>query len=194
MTCEEVRLLQSPYLDSELDARTTVEVQQHLKSCPDCACLFAEGQKLEAHLKTALNQGSRTNALWEQIERSVTGAPTAARSRVPVRVSPAGGGTLILAALVERIRAGLRRSPSAWAGLAAAWAVILLLNLTAREPATRPLAGQRVPSASEMRFAWKQKQLLMADLAFAVEPAPAAESKAAPWNPRSDRQKDNLNT
>ena len=193
MTCEEVRLLQSPYLDSELDTKTTVDIQDHLKSCPDCACLLAEGQKLEAQLKAGLNQGSRTSALWEQIERSVADLPSAARSRVPVRVSQPPGWNTVLSALVEQIQAGLRRSPRAWAGMTAVWAVILLLNLTAREPATRPVAGQRVPSASEMRFAWKQKQLLMADLALATETTPADESKAAPRSPRSDRQNNNLN-
>ena len=194
MTCEEVRLLHGCYLDSELDARTTAEMEQHLKSCPDCACLFAEEQKLEARLKAGLNQGSQTSALWDRIERSVAGAPSAAGHRVLVRVSPAGGGNLVLSALFGRIRAGLRRSPRAWAGLAAAWALILLLDLTAREPGTTPLAGQRVPSASEMRFAWEQKQLLMADLAFAMELGPVEESKVAPRSPRSDRHNGNLNT
>jgi anti-sigma factor RsiW len=194
MTCEEVRSLQSPYLDSELDAKTTVEIQQHLKSCPDCVSLFAEEQKLEAQLKAGLNQGSRTRALWEQIEGSVGSPSSGARARAPIRVSPPRGWSAVFSALVEQIQTGLRRSPRAWAGLAAAWGIILLLDLAAREPDARPVAGQRVPSAAEMRFAWKQKQLLMADLAFALESGPADESKAAPRGPHSDRQRDNLNT
>ena len=66
--------------------------------------------------------------------------------------------------------------------------MILVLNFAAREPDARLVTGQGVPSVSEMRFAWKQKQLLMADLAFALEPAPADKPKAAPPSPHSDRQ------
>ena len=82
MRCEEVQSLHGPYLDSELDARTSLEIEQHLKSCPDCARLFAEEQKLEARLKAGLTRGSRTPALWEQIERAVLRrCACAARSR-----------------------------------------------------------------------------------------------------------------
>ena len=74
------------------------------------------------------------------------------------------------------------------------WVVILVLDLAAREPDAPLVAGQEVPSASEMRFALKQKQLLMAELAFTSEPAPADKPKPAPPSPRSDRRKETLNT
>ena len=54
--------LQGPYLDSELDAKTTLEIEQHLAGCPACARLFAEEQKLEARMKAGLNRGPRTAA------------------------------------------------------------------------------------------------------------------------------------
>ena len=44
-----------------------------------------------------------------------------------------------------------------------------------------------------MRFALKQKQLLMAELAFTSEPAPADKPKAAPPSPRSERRNETLN-
>jgi anti-sigma factor RsiW len=195
MRCEEVQSLHGPYLDSELEARTTIEIEQHLKSCPDCARLFAEEQKLEARLKAGLTQGSRSPALWERIERAVVAAePAAARSGRPGRVSEPGAWQALLSALGEQLQAGLRRSPGAWAGLALVWGLILVLDLTAREPNSRLVTGQGIPSVSEMRFAWKQKQLLMADLAFALEPAPAGKSSPARPSPHSDRQKENLNT
>ena len=121
-------------------------------------------------------------------------APAAARSGHPSRVSPPAGWQALLAALGKQVQAGLRRSPRAWAGLAAVWGVIFLLDLTAREPNARIEVGQGAPSVSEMRFAWKQKQLLMADPAFISEPAPADRSKPAPPTPHSHRQTDNLNT
>jgi len=42
MKCDEVQTLHGPYLDSELDAKNSLEIQQHLKTCPGCARLFAE--------------------------------------------------------------------------------------------------------------------------------------------------------
>ena len=167
-------------MDSELDARTSLEIEQHLKACPDCARLFAEEQKLEARLKAGLNRGARTAALWEQIERSVVAA---APSACPLAAfDPASrslpGGTALLAALGEQLQAGWRRSPWAWAGLAAAWVVILALNFAAREPDAPLVAGQRVPSASEMRFALKQKQLLMAELAARARTGSGGQAEA----------------
>ena len=48
MKCDEVQTMQGPYLDSELDAKTTLEIEHHLAVCPACAHLFAQEQKLEA--------------------------------------------------------------------------------------------------------------------------------------------------
>jgi hypothetical protein len=73
------------------------------------------------------------------------------------------------------------------------WVGIVGLNFAAREPDAPLMAGQQAPSASEMRFALKQKQLLMADLAATSEPAPAEKPKAAPPSPRSDRRNETLN-
>src|SRR5260370_696526 len=36
MKCAEVRKFVQLYLDSELDARNSFEVEQHLESCPEC--------------------------------------------------------------------------------------------------------------------------------------------------------------
>jgi len=55
------------------------------------------------------------------------------------------------------------------------------------------MAGHPAPSASEMRFAVKQKQLLMAELAVTSEPAPADKPKAAPPSPHSERRNETLN-
>ena len=40
MRCHEARNLLGPYLDSELDAKASLEVAQHLESCEDCARVF----------------------------------------------------------------------------------------------------------------------------------------------------------
>lgn len=195
MKCDEVQALHGPYLDSELDARTTVEIQQHLKACAECVRLFDEEEKLEARIKAGLKQGPRTPALWAQIEREVaTIASSASRPRSPAQVSPPVGWPVVLGAFWAQLRASRQTSRWAWAGLAAVWAVILALNGAAREPDAPTVAGKQLPPAAEVRFAVRQKHLLMADLAFATEPVPADKPKAAPLSPRSDRRKATLNT
>jgi hypothetical protein len=194
MKCDEIRPLQSAYLDSELDARTTLEIQQHMKSCMGCARVFAEEQRLEARMKAGLNRGERTGPLWDQIERSVAAAALVRGcTRPPTGVSQPAGWRHLLSRIGEQLQSGWRRSRWAWSGLAAVWVVILLLDFTAREPDTTLVAGQRVPTPSEMRLAWKQKEQLMAELAVTIEPAPADKPKPAPPKPRSDRRNGTLN-
>jgi len=41
MNCHEIQSLTGPYLDSELDAKTSLGIQQHLAACPACARRFA---------------------------------------------------------------------------------------------------------------------------------------------------------
>jgi anti-sigma factor RsiW len=71
MKCPEARKFVQPYLDSELDAKTSLEVEQHLESCAECAGLFEAEEKFDARLSTALREGERTPALWQRIETQV---------------------------------------------------------------------------------------------------------------------------
>ena len=87
MKCDEVQTLHDPYLDSELDAKTSLEIERHLESCPACARLLAEEEKLEARIVAGLKRGQRTAALWEQIERRVAAAASASRARPTAHVS-----------------------------------------------------------------------------------------------------------
>jgi anti-sigma factor RsiW len=195
MKCDEVQTLHNPYLDSELDARTTLEIERHLKSCPECARCFDEAQKLEGRIKAGLSQGHRTAALWAQIERSVVTAALSIDRAQPALGTPRPAGWhAVLLALGEQLQAGWGRSPRVWSGLAVAWVAILVLNFTAREPVTPLLAGQEVPSVSEMRSAWKQKQVLMAELAVLSEPAPADKVKRVAPGPRSEGHQETLST
>jgi anti-sigma factor RsiW len=183
MTCDELHLLRDPYLDSELDARTTIEAEAHLKSCPECARLFAEAQRLEARIEATLNQGPRTAAVWERIEQAVVAKP-ALRPHFE---------TSWLTVLQQQLTGSLRHSRLAWAGLGAAWMAILALNSSAQEAEAPLIVGQRLPSSSQMRFAWQQKRLLMAELTVASEPLPAGKPKAAPPSPHSQRPNETPN-
>ncbi len=194
MKCDEVQRLRDVYLDSELEAGPTLEIQRHLETCANCARRFAEEDRFEAALKASLSQGPRTARLWEGIERSVAGADThSAPSRSERPVESMVSVTTLWEAVLTRLLAGWRRSPRIWTALAGTWVVILALNLTAREPG-RPVTAQlKVPSPAEIRLALKQRQMLMSELAVGPEPAPAEKPKPTPPGPRSARANETVN-
>src|SRR5438876_8874922 len=68
MKCAEVRKFVRLYLDSELDAKNSFEVEQHLESCVECAGLFEAEKKFDMRLGRFLRSGQATRALWENIE------------------------------------------------------------------------------------------------------------------------------
>jgi anti-sigma factor RsiW len=71
MKCAEVRKLVRLYLDSELDAKNSFEVEQHLESCAECAGLFEAEKKFDERLGRFLRRGPATRALWEKIESQI---------------------------------------------------------------------------------------------------------------------------
>jgi hypothetical protein len=195
MKCDEVQPLRDACLDSELDARTALEIEQHLKSCPNCARHFAEADKLDTRIKAGLKQGRRTAALWEQIERSVIAAvPSTASSRPSPGLSEHAGWHAILATVGEQLRAGWSRAPRIWAGLAAVWMMIFALHFSGRETNAPLVAKQQMPSASEMRVALKQKQWWMAELAVTSETGSTDKAKAVPPRPRSEQRTETMKT
>jgi anti-sigma factor RsiW len=68
MKCNEIRNLALAYLDSELDAKTSQEIQLHLKTCPECAQIFEQEEEFNERLFGVLSAGRLTLALWEKIE------------------------------------------------------------------------------------------------------------------------------
>ncbi len=195
MNCDEFQTLLGPYLDSELDARTTLEVSRHRQTCPKCARLAAGEELLEARLKTALARGGRTPELWERIERAVvTSAQRTARTEPSAKVSALDSLQRSLLALLALFRAGWRRSPRAWAGLATVWLAILALRFAAGSADAPPAALQGAPAPSAIRFALEQKHILMADLAPAPDAAAAGKTSTPAPSPRSDRLGQTRNT
>src|SRR6266567_9421325 len=77
MKCAEVRKFVRLYLDSELDAKNSFEVQQHLESCAECAGLFEAEKKFDQRLSRFLRSGRPTSALWEKVETTI--APSRSR-------------------------------------------------------------------------------------------------------------------
>ena len=68
MKCNEVRNLALAYLDSELDAKTSQEIQLHLQSCSECAQIFEHEEKFNERLFGVLRAGQSNPALWEKVE------------------------------------------------------------------------------------------------------------------------------
>jgi anti-sigma factor RsiW len=79
MRCHEVRKFWGPYLDSELDARTSFEIEQHLEACPDCARVFDAEKELDERIFATLRAGEKTNKLWAGIETEVAAPRLAQR-------------------------------------------------------------------------------------------------------------------
>jgi len=179
MNCEEVRQLHDAYLDSELDAKTTLEFREHLANCGECARLLAAEAKLDARLMTSLRQGQRTTALWEQIEQRVITADKTDSRACPSPRAPRAP---------EWLSAFLWPHPKAWAGLAAVWLVILGLNFAARDT-TPGLEARRVKAlTNETVRSLKQREQLLAEVSGLPELREADRPKTMPPSPHSARR------
>lgn len=186
MNCDEIRQLHDAYLDSELDAKTTLEMQEHLATCADCARLLAGEAKLDARLTTGLRQGQRTPALWEQVERRVVSTAKSGLHLGPSPIAPPPSGWL--ATLNSQLATLLWPHPKAWAGLAAVWLVILAVNFTTRETAPTLEARRVAPLSPDTLRLLKQQQQLLAELSGQPELRDADRPKAAPPRPRTERR------
>ncbi len=96
MKCSEVRNLVRLYLDSELEPKPSLEVEQHLASCPECAGLYQAEEKFDDRLFQALSRGRRTPALWEAIELKIQPARPSRRPARLWRLAFAAGAAAIL--------------------------------------------------------------------------------------------------
>jgi Putative zinc-finger len=72
MKCAEVRKLVQLYIDSELDAKHSLEVEQHLECCLECAGLFDAEKNFDERLGRFLRKSSRTEWLWRKIELEIS--------------------------------------------------------------------------------------------------------------------------
>jgi len=123
--------------------------------------------------------------------------------RQPLRQIPAGWREEILAAATSRHPSPTTRHsflstfnhqlstflwphPKAWAGLAAAWVVILAVNFSLRDPSPR-VAEKFAPPSPEVLVELKKQQLLFAELVGTRGPLDADRQKIFPPKPRSER-------
>lgn len=84
--------------------------------------------------------------------------------------------------------------PKAWAGLGAAWLVILGLNFASRDSIPRNEARLEIPPGSEMRRLLRQQELLFAELIERPAPREAEQPKPVAPGPHSRRHEEILFT
>ena len=77
--------------------------------------------------------------------------------------------------------------PTAWAGLAAVWLVILGVNLTTREAST-VVSKRAAPVSSQSFMAFQEQERLLSELIGTSETPVAERTKASPPRPRSERR------
>ena len=89
--------------------------------------------------------------------------------------------------LIQELTTVFRFHRAAWAGLAAAWLVILGMNLSATEKANT-MTRNTLPPARETLQALKQQRLLFAELVDRPAPRDTAPIRIIPPGPRSQRR------
>ncbi|MBI4662457.1 MAG: zf-HC2 domain-containing protein [Verrucomicrobia bacterium] len=102
MRCHEARNLIGPYLDSELDAKTSFEIEQHLETCADCARAFEAERALDTRLFAALGRGEKTAEIWQELEAQISSANLWSRLKPARRWKLAllGASSMVSAALL----------------------------------------------------------------------------------------------
>lgn len=91
-----------------------------------------------------------------------------------------------LSTLNQKLSTLLWPHPKAWAGLAAVWVGILVLNLSQRDPS--PVAVEKFsPPPPEIMAELRQQKLLFVELMGSPETPEADRRKNVPPGPRSER-------
>ncbi len=123
-------------------------------------------------------------AEWRQeilsAARQASSPRRATRTPQPVPASRA-----LLSTLGHQLSALLWPHPAAWAGLAAAWLVILGINLTTRD-ASQMVAKQASPASPQIFMAFQEQQRLLSELIGPGEAPVAEQPKPRPPQPRSE--------
>ena len=97
----------------------------------------------------------------------------------------------LLSTLHHQLSTLLWPHPTAWAGLAAVWLVILGINLTTRHGSTA-LAKHSAPVSPQVIMAFQEQERLLAELIGPSEVPVAERPKPAPPRPRSERRRELL--
>jgi anti-sigma factor RsiW len=165
-----------------LSERKRGEVKNHLTACADC-------QKYIAEIKATI----QPLVAWEKHFARVAPAPAiqmrwtkaihaADRSESLARFSPR-------IFLDECWRQLIWPSRRIWAGLAAAWLLILVANLNLKTGGPH-LVATSSPVSTDFIMAWREQEKMMAELIERSESKSTAPPKRYVPQPRSERHED----
>jgi hypothetical protein len=134
-------------------------------------------QKLQQQTRRQLPASWREEILAAAREAAAESGSANARPGTP-HSSPRAGWRYLLANW-------LWPHPIAWGGLAASWALILALNLAARDPAASTIARDTTPASPQMQQLLREQEQMFAELLGPVEKSPAVEPRRRGAQPRS---------
>jgi hypothetical protein len=100
MPCKECRRWWSPYLDSELDASTTFEVSEHLRTCHACRERFEREEFVENWLRDRLRREQMPAGLWLDLCRHIRGGQLGMRAPARRVLAVAASIFMLLSAAV----------------------------------------------------------------------------------------------
>lgn len=134
MVCDDnARFLQG-YLDGELDLVRSLEIEEHLKTCPDCAQELWNQQTLRKAFRSSSLYERAPARLADRIRASVAREATAgASTNAAANAAPtAENAPAKKAMIVSMTPAPISSKRAAWNWLAVAAAVLLMLTVTWR--------------------------------------------------------------
>jgi hypothetical protein len=181
MNCREAKELIGPYLDSELDARSTLQVRQHLEQCAQCASQWRAEQALEVALRARLKDPPKTPSWWEDEERYVTRA-FEQRAVAEAAGDRAAGRRAKRMAWWHEL---LWPSPAYYAGLAAVW-LLLCLGPTGLGSA-KQATGPRPSLSRESRLVLLEQRQELRELLASPESTSSAPTEGKASAPHSER-------
>ena len=68
MNCNQARTLLAPWLDDELDARATTEIESHLRACSRCQERFAAEERVETLIGKQLRAERMPDDVWNRLQ------------------------------------------------------------------------------------------------------------------------------
>ena len=95
----------------------------------------------------------------------------------------------LLSTIHHQLSTLLWPQPRAWAGLAAAWLIILGINLTTRDASTA-VTRHASPVSPQVFMAFHEQERLLAELLGPRETPVAERPKPSPARPRSERHRE----
>lgn len=113
---------------------------------------------------------------------------SAARAAAPPAAIPGTRSPTVASLLMAWLRTLLWPHPRVWAGLAAVWLALLVVNVASREPARQEIAARPAAESPQRRELLRQQEQLLADLVGPLSRPQADRPKPAVPQPRSQRR------